>query len=276
MAGCPQKNPRGELRPPAGAADWEPKFSPVFNDDYTREAVNLSGRAPNDVLDQKLFSARLGYADVVALVEVEQVWSRGRYEGRQNQYMDLKILEVLLGSLPKDTALDQLVEVESEDELPGTLQERPMLFFVRWAPGQEPSYHHHLMFADQETVAYVRAMVRHATDEGELAGDGSKRKRKRRKRKRRGKSKRKQADIELAPGINAGGQVGGEAGAEAGTDAEAGGDAGQSAPPAGDPAPAPAEPEPSGQPAAQDPAPTEAPPKEGTTPAGDGPAPEFP
>lgn len=189
--GCKAKNPRGELRPPSKAEAWEDRLSPAFNDDYTRDAVNLKGRAPNDVFDQRLFAARMGFADLIVVAKVEQVWSRGRYEGRQNQYLDLKLGDVLLGELPKETAPEQLVEVESEDELPGSLQGRAMLFFVRWAPEEEPPYHHHLMFADEETIAYVQAMVKHARDEGELGGSGRRKRKRRTKRAGGGKKKTK-------------------------------------------------------------------------------------
>ncbi|HLT35485.1 MAG TPA: hypothetical protein VK034_04345, partial [Enhygromyxa sp.] len=91
-----------DLSPPRDAPAWESRFAVAFDDSYTPTSVNLQGRAPNDVLDQQLFQARLGHAAIVLLVRVEQVWGKGRYQGRQSQYLELEIGEVLLGTLPKD------------------------------------------------------------------------------------------------------------------------------------------------------------------------------
>lgn len=189
--GCRNRNPTGELQPPRGAPEWENRYAVAFDDAYTREPINLSGRAPNDVLDQRLFAARLGHAHVVALVTVDQVWGRGRYQSDQNQYLDVAFEKTLMGELPKDTDEEQLLRISGEDELPGSLQGQTMVLFVRWAPDERPAYHHHLMPADEEIVTYIDAMVQHAQDEGVLDDDGS-----RSKRKRRKKSKRKRERAE--------------------------------------------------------------------------------
>jgi hypothetical protein len=177
---CRGRSQTGELSAPPGAPEFESRFGVAFDDAYTREPIELSGRAPNDVLDQRLFAARLGHAHVVALVTVLQVWARGRYQGRQDQRLDVEIGEILMGALPKGTHEEQLIEVAGEDALPGTLQGKPMILFVRWAPGEVPGYHHHLMPADDELVAYIQAMVKHAQTEGVLNDRGVERKWKRR------------------------------------------------------------------------------------------------
>ncbi len=174
----------GELTPPAHAPKWEPRFAVAFDDAYTRESIALSGRAPNDVLDQRRFSFRLGEAALVAVVHVEQVWGKGRYQGRQDQFLDVSLGEALLGEVPRKAAPDQLLLVRSDDELPGSLQGRNMVLFLRWAPGENPAYHHHLMPADKETLAWIRAMVDHARAEGVLDAKGGETRRSRRKKRR--------------------------------------------------------------------------------------------
>jgi hypothetical protein len=187
LGACRDRNGGAQLHPPSGAPEWEPRFAVAFDDGYTREPINLTGRAPHDVLDQRLFAARLGHAAIVALVSVEQVWARGRYQGSQDQYLDVTIEEVMLGELPRGVADEQLVRIVGTEELPGTLQGEKMLMFVRWAPGDQPAYHHHLMPADGEAVAYVGALVEHAKAEGVLDDDGAIRKRPGRKKRRRRK-----------------------------------------------------------------------------------------
>ena len=178
LLACGDRNPTGVLKAPSSAPAWETKYTSAFNDDYTREPINLSGRAPNDVLDQRLFAERLGHAHLVARVTVEQVWGRGRFEGRKDQFLDVVIDEVLLGELPKHTKNEQLLRISGQDPLPGTLQGQSMLLFVRWAPEAIPAYHHHLMPADQEILAYIEAMVQHARKEGALDGRGRGKRRK--------------------------------------------------------------------------------------------------
>jgi hypothetical protein len=188
--GCKNRHRTGELQPPDDAPAWETRFALAFDDDYTAEPLELEGRASHDVTDQRLFAARLGHAAIVALVRVDQVWGRGRYQGRKLQYVDIEIEEVLLGELPKGTRKDQLLQITGEDDLRGDLQGRTMVLYVRWAPGERPAFHHHLMPATEDLVGYIRALVRHATEEGALTGSG-------RKRKRRGRGRK--ADAESTP-----------------------------------------------------------------------------
>ncbi len=187
------------LEPPRDAPPWESAYADAFNDDYTRQSLRLEGRAPHDVLDQQLFAARLGHAHVVALVEVRQVWGRGRYQGSQNQYVTVRIDEVLMGEIPKLTDDEVLIQVDSHDELPGTLQGQSMLMFVRWAPGESPPFHHHLMPADDDIVAFIHAMVEHAQAEGVLDAKGGIRRTPRTKRKRRGKGRDVSTDANPPP-----------------------------------------------------------------------------
>ncbi|MFO7567336.1 MAG: hypothetical protein R6X02_32125 [Enhygromyxa sp.] len=189
-AGCKNRHKGAslaELSPPRDAPAWESRYGVAFDDSYTPTSVNLQGRAPNDVLDQQLFQARLGHAAIVVLVRVEQVWGKGRYQGRQSQYLELELGEVLLGTLPKNTPEQLLLEVASTDELPGTLKDEVMLLFLRWDAESEPPYHHHLMPADQELIALIKAMVKHAQAEGVLDAKGDEKKGKR----RRGRKNRK-------------------------------------------------------------------------------------
>ncbi len=175
----------GELAPPADAPDWESRFAAVFDDGYTQEPISLVGRAPHDVLDQRLFVSRLGHASLVALVRVDQVWARGRYQGRQDQYVDVTFEEVLLGDLPRKVDRRQLLPVRTEDELPGSLQGQKMLLFLRWAPGEEPPYHHHLLPATDDLVEWVRATVAQARKEGAINVEGKKSLRQRRRERRK-------------------------------------------------------------------------------------------
>lgn len=211
--GCKNRRDRqggtlSELRPPKGAKPWESRYAVAFDDSYTPTSINLQGRAPNDVLDQQLFQARLGYADVVVLVQVEQVWGRGRYRGRQSQFVEVEVGEALFGNLPKDAPERLMLEVESTDELPGALKGEIMLLFVRWDTESEPPYHHHLMPADEELVALIKAMVKHAQAEGVLnaKGDEVTNGRKGKKgRKGKGRKARRDDDFELAPDLPSGG-----------------------------------------------------------------------
>jgi hypothetical protein len=196
---CKRKNPTGELLPPREAPRWESRFGSAYDDAYTREHITLEGRAPHDVLDQRLFAARLGHASLVALVEVEQVWGRGRYQSQPDQYLGVKLGEVLLGELPGDAAGQQQLLVRAEDDLPGTLHGQEMILFLRWAPGEDPPYHHHLMPADEDTVEYIRAMVNHAKEEGVLTFKGKERRGKQRRRIRRERRATEKAGAEVTP-----------------------------------------------------------------------------
>lgn len=185
---CQARSATGELTPPSDAPEWDNRYAQSFDDDYTRQPINLRGRAPHDVRDQRLLAARMGYSHVIAEVEVLQVWGRGRYQGRQEQYVELEVKRLFLGELVKDTSERQLLVVKAEDELPGTLQGQSLLLFLRWAPGQVPPYHHHLMPMDPEAMAYIAATIDHAKAEGVLDADGVPTNA---GRKRRGKRKEK-------------------------------------------------------------------------------------
>ncbi|KIG16185.1 hypothetical protein DB30_04797 [Enhygromyxa salina] len=221
--GCKNRDKGGtisELRAPKDAQPWESGKAIAFDDSYTPTAINLQGRAPNDVTDQQLFQARLGHADIVMLVRIEQVWGRGRYQGRQDQFVEVEIGEFLLGNLPKDAPERLLVEVGGADELPGALKGEIMLLFLRWDAESEPPFHHHLMPANDELVALIKAMVKHAQDEGVLnaKGDETSAKKRGRKGKRKGKKGKGQADspLELDEPTTNGGQFGGESGGKPG------------------------------------------------------------
>ncbi len=168
LTSCARKGSRGELAPPADAPAWDPVYDTAFDDHYTATRLELSGRAPGDVVDQRRLAQRLGYADLVALVKVEQVWSRGLYGGAPQQRLDVTLGRVLLGALPRGTRADQVLELRGGDELPAALTGRVMLLFLRWAPGEGPGYHHHVMPADDNVVEWVEAMTRHARAEGKL------------------------------------------------------------------------------------------------------------
>lgn len=190
---CAKRSPTGELYPPSDAPEWESKFNNSFDDAYTREKINLEGRAPNDVLDQRKFASRMGHANIVALVHVDQVWGKGRYQGRPDQFLDVTLGDVLMGELPPKTSEQQLLEVRDEDDLPGTLQGRVMILFLRWDPDGEPPYRHHLMPADEETVTYIKAMVQHAKQEGALTAKGKERRGHERRRQRRERREQRKA-----------------------------------------------------------------------------------
>ncbi|MBL9104977.1 MAG: hypothetical protein JNL82_28790 [Myxococcales bacterium] len=175
--GCAGKSARGELGAPADATEWDSRLGLVFDDRYTAVPVELTGRAPIDVMDQRRFSQRMGYADLVVLVTVDQVWSRGLHGGDPQQRLDVTLGEVLLGELPKGTELAQVLRIRGNaqaDPLPAALIGQVMLLFVRWAPGERPAYHHHVMPADAEAVDWIQSMVRHARAEGKLPSEGAK------------------------------------------------------------------------------------------------------
>lgn len=189
---CARTRGGGDLAPPPDAAAWDSRLAVVFDDHYTGVPVQLSGRAPIDVMDQRRFGQRLGYADLVALMTVDQVWSRGLYGGVASQRLDVTLGKVLLGELPKGTRLSQVLQLRTSegDELPATLTGRAMLLFVRWAPGERPAYHHHVMPADAEAIAVIAAMVRHARAEGKLPTEGAKSRASRRARRKVAKAEK--------------------------------------------------------------------------------------
>lgn len=181
-AGCRNKGSGGELRAPAGARAWDNRLDQLFDDRFTPTAVELSGRAPGDVLDQRRFSQRLGYADLIALVTVDQVWSRTLFGGEPQQRVEVTLGRVLRGSVPRKTTPEQLLVLRAAEALPAEAVGQAMLIFVAWAPGEIPQYHHHLMPADAPVIALIEAMVRHARKAGQL-DEG-----RRQKRRRRGKA----------------------------------------------------------------------------------------
>lgn len=204
---CKHGPKTGELTPPGDAPAWENRYGVAFDDAYTREPINLVGRAPHDVLDQRLFGARLGHAALVAKVSVEQVWGRGRHEGDQDQYLDVRIEDVLLGELPKNTNEQQLLPVRANNELSADLQGESMILFVRWAPGAKPPFHHHLMPSDAGLEGYIEALVEHAQSEGTLDASGrattdTKRRRGDKKRKRKQAKADAKADAKVNVGSN--------------------------------------------------------------------------
>ena len=184
VLGCAHRSKTGAFEPPPDAPAWTQDYARAFDDGYTRETVRLEGRAPNDVLDQRLFSERLGESHIVATVTVGQVWARGRYEGRQQQYLEVSLDDVLMGELPLNTDEEQLLQIIGTEDLPGTLAGQRMILFVRWAPELDPPYRHHLMPADDEVVAFIQAMVEHAKQAGILDADAHIRKRPKRRRRK--------------------------------------------------------------------------------------------
>ncbi len=193
LGACKERNTTGELSSPSDATAFESQHRKAFDDDYTDQNVELMGRAPNDVLDQQLFAERLGFADVLARVRVAQVFGKGRYEGRKDQYVAIAIEEVILGSLPEGTEDDQLLVIKGDVDLPRDLSDDELLLFVKWAPGDVPSYHHHLMPADEGVIEMIEAMVKHAQEKGVLNANGEVSK----GRKSR-KAQRKQQEAEQA------------------------------------------------------------------------------
>ena len=203
LAGCKHSH-SGELGAPSGASSWDTRLEQLFDDRFTPSAVELTGRAPGDVLDQRRFSQRLGYANVILLVSVEQVWSRTLFGGQPQQRVEVSLGRVLRGSLPRKTTPSQVLVLRGAEELrgdggaradrrahrrdarrgaeelPADAVGRVMLMFVAWAPGEIPGYHHHLMPADEKIIELIEAMVRHARKAGKLDESQGKKKRRRR------------------------------------------------------------------------------------------------
>lgn len=172
-----------ELAPPQGAAPFRSREAPAFNDAITVVPVRMVGRAPGDVQDQRLFAERLGYSSLVVMVEVIEAWERRRPGKADERFVEVRLGEPLLHEIPKRTRPEQTLVIRSEDPLPPGLQGRQFILFLRWAPGERPGYHHHLMVANDEVVDLVRAMVRHAEATGNLEPPrGARRERRRGKR----------------------------------------------------------------------------------------------
>lgn len=182
--GC-RKSVEGPLSAPSSARSWESRFAVAFDDSFTPTPIRMGGRAPNDVLDQRLFAARIGHADLVVEVTVQQVWGRGRYAGKPEQYLDVVLGEVLLGELPDDTAGEQLLVLRQADPVSADLEGERLVMFARWAPQDDPSFRHHLMPRTPELVEQIDAMVAHAEENGiKLDARSSKRKRRKRRKDR--------------------------------------------------------------------------------------------
>jgi hypothetical protein len=192
LGGCKDRNATGELASPKDAAEFENQYRKAFDDDYTRQAVELRGRAPHDVLDQQLFAERLGYSDVLAKVRVQQVFGKGRYQGRKEQFIAIAIEEELIGAFPEGTDEEQLLLIKGDDPLPGDLNDATLLLFLKWAPGETPSYHHHLMPADDDLLAKIAAMVKLAQEEGVLDSNGEVTSGRKRRKAERAREKREQ------------------------------------------------------------------------------------
>ena len=126
----------------------------------------------------------MGSADLVILVNVHEVWSEGLRRGQARNYLKVGLERVLMGELPKRTADDQILELNGVEELPGGIQGKSMVLFVRWAPGEQPAFHHHLMIATDEMVSTIESMVRHARAEGHIGTKAEKRRARREKRRR--------------------------------------------------------------------------------------------
>lgn len=180
LGGCSAKV-RGDMTPPAGSAAWDSRFDLVFDDHYTAIPVQMTGRAPGDVIDQKRFAQRLGHADLVVLVTVDQVWSRGLYAGTPQQRASVTLGQVLHGELARGVRSEQVLELRGGDALPAELGGQVMLLFLRWAPGEGAGFHHHLMRADEDVITLIETMVRHARAAGQLKRPGGTKKSRRKK-----------------------------------------------------------------------------------------------
>ena len=82
---------------------------------------------------------------------------------------------MLLGELPKKTRPHQELPVETRTGLPPTMQDGTYVLFLRWAPGDTPDFHHHMLVATDEVVETIDAMVQHARADGQLGTSAEKR-----------------------------------------------------------------------------------------------------
>ena len=164
-AGCKPKEVA--LAPPSGTPAMEPAHAAYFDNGITVTPVVLVGRAPSDVVDQRLFGERLGHADLIAEVTIVDLWEKRR-GSKVQRFVEVQVEEALLRELPKRTAETQRLEVVSIDPLPGELRGQRFVLFVRWSPSERPPFKHHLMIADEATVEVIRSMVGHAVELGYL------------------------------------------------------------------------------------------------------------
>jgi hypothetical protein len=162
----------GRLKAPSAAEAFESRYAVAFDDGYTAAPPKIEGRAPNDIADQRLLHARLGHADLVVLVKVEHIWEKGFKGGAKRKFLEIRLGEVLYGDIGASVNAQQLVPVLG-DSVPAGLEGDRLLMFVRWAPGEEPSFHHHLGPAVPEVVEMIQSMVKHARKEGVLGASGS-------------------------------------------------------------------------------------------------------
>ena len=131
MVGCARSRAGGELMPPAGSPAWDSRFDLVFDDHYTAIPVQLTGRAPGDVIDQKRFAQRLGHADLVVLVTVDQIWSRGLYASTPQQRASVTLGQVLHGELARGVRREPVLELRGVDALPAVLGGKARLLLLR-------------------------------------------------------------------------------------------------------------------------------------------------
>lgn len=171
LPACSGRSPTGALTPPPDAAPWENDLATAFDDDFTAIAPELKGRAPSNVLDQRLLAQRLGFADVVAVARIEQIFTRKR-RGRIEPFVAVEIEELLIGKLVPGTESQQLLRLSGDEEIDPSLHGRRVLLFVRWAPEATPPYHHHVMVAEPAVMEFVTALVQHAKKAGVLTPGG--------------------------------------------------------------------------------------------------------
>ena len=71
------------------ARDAELEILQLVRDNRLQDRPLEAGSGPH-ISREQLFQARLGHADIVMLVRVEQVWGKGRYQGRQDQFLEIE------------------------------------------------------------------------------------------------------------------------------------------------------------------------------------------
>lgn len=170
IAGCGGRSP-GALTPPRDAPTWSAQFDAVFDDDFTGTAVELKGRAANDVRDQQLLAQRLGFSDLVVLGSIRQIYAKRR-RGVSQAFALLEMEEILMGEVLPGTHREQVLPIAADDGLSAKLKDQRVLLFLRWAPGAVPPFHHHLMPAGPTVLAFVRALIEHAKEAGVLTRKG--------------------------------------------------------------------------------------------------------
>ncbi len=165
-AGCRGRERQTGLVPPSDARAWEDRFAVAFDDLFTLAPVPLEGRAVHDVTDQRLLQARMGHADLVLRARVENTWSRRRYDGELEQIVELTITETLVGKLPKRADKAQTLTVRNADPIEIGPEGQEVIWFLRWAPKDNPPYHHHLTPADGGVGELADAMASDVSGKG--------------------------------------------------------------------------------------------------------------